>query len=791
MTRVSLQGDQLLIDGEPQLVIAGEIHYFRVPREEWAQRLDLLVEAGCNAAAAYLPWLLHELPDGSIDVTGETRPDRDIGAFIDACAERGLWFIARPGPFIMAELMNEGLPYRLYREHPELIPVGWDGRPAPSRTLDYLAPAFLAETQRWYDHVLPVIADRLIDRGGNVIAVQLDNEIGMLAWVTNSPDLTPHLLADFRDWLRGEHPDPAACYPVEIDDEVAWARAVRSPDEAWAGSLRVDLARFMRGRFARYVAALRAMAEQRGITGVPFVINIHGTEAGGADSFPIGISQLVETYAGVDGMVSGSDHYVGELTLTSTTDLFVMNAFQAAVHTSGQPLTSVEFEAGTGDHGAGMDASVDPATVDLKTRLFLAQGNRLINYYLFAGGHNRPLDVPTGDGADRIAFTGERHGTAAPVGPEGQRGLTFDTTARAARSARTLAPWLARMSPEPDDLQLGLVLDAYATEYHHPDSAVMTAVVEDLRRHRGAAPRRALARSALLLGQQFDAVWLERDAPRPDAVLMLSTGLHLDRAVQQRVADFVLRGGRLLLLGRLPRFDLAGRDCTVLADALGVRPVAMDWGSAFHYPTVLAKDWAAPWPANRVGWLEVLDAGAGTVVLTDNDDAPCGVEVAAGAGRAVVLCAELPSSLELFGRVLGRLGVRPRLSFESAVPGVFAMSSSSPDGQRLLHLINVTGYDPVVQVGVGDGPVRSLRVPARTGVMLPLGLVTERGVIVSADAELVDHGGNLLRFGPGLAGDDSVLRWRGPRPDVTGAELTGAADDWTITGAGPITLSLR
>ena len=45
----------------------------------------------------------------------------------------------------MAELKNEGLPYRLYTEHPEIVPIGWDGRPAPTRTVDYLAPAFLAE----------------------------------------------------------------------------------------------------------------------------------------------------------------------------------------------------------------------------------------------------------------------------------------------------------------------------------------------------------------------------------------------------------------------------------------------------------------------------------------------------------------------------------------------------------------------------------------------------------------------------------------------------------------------
>ncbi|MCW3158702.1 beta-galactosidase [Micropruina sonneratiae] len=822
MTSVETRAGQLLIDGEPRLVIAGEIHYFRVPRDEWADRLDLAVEAGCNAVASYIPWLLHELPDGTLDVTGDTRDDRDVGAFIDLCAAKGLWFIARPGPFVMAELMNEGLPFRLYREHPELVPVGWDGVPTGSRTLDYLHPAFLAEVRRWYATVLPRIYQRLAPRGGNVIAVQLDNEVGMLAWVTNSPDLTGHLLADFRDWLdaparrastghtggtpwpdepegpdgtsHGATPWPAlAALSPEPD---AFARAVRSPEESWAGELRAALPLFMRDRFARYLGALRDLAHEFGVHDVPLLVNLHGTAAGSAEPFPIGISQLVETYSGLPGMVAGSDHYVGEMTLNATTDLYVINAFQAAVNGPDQPLTSVEFEAGSGDYGNGMDVAYDPSTVELKTRLFLAQGNRLINYYLFAGGHNRPLEVPIGDGIDRIAFTGERHGFAAPVGPEGQRGLTFEPTSRAGRTARTLAPWLSRMRPEPDSLQLGLVLDAYASEYHHPGSALMTEITEDLTRHRGAGPRRALARSTLLLGYQFDAVWLERSAPRDDAVLMLSTGRFMDAALQRRLAAWVRGGGRLLLLGRLPEADLAGRGCTVLADALGLRGIGMVWDAAHYFPTARAAGWTKPWPDTRVGWLQRLavddspGAPASEVVLTDCDDIPCGVEVELGRGRVVFLAAELPSNLALFGRVLDRFGVRPRLRLETEVPGVFGLSTVTDNGQRLLHLLNVTGYEPEVVVSFDGLPARRLRLPVRAGVALPVNLATPVGVIEWADAELVDVAADRLAFGPGLAGDASSVRLRGPVTAVEGGTLSVDGEVSVVTGQGPFVLHL-
>jgi beta-galactosidase len=85
-----------------------------------------------------------------------------------------------------------------------------------------------------------------------------------------------------------------------------------------------------------------------------------------------------------------------------------------------QPLTSIEFECGDGNYGMTLGGRYDPSAADLKTRMCIAQGNRMINYYLFAGGINYRLEQRPNDGNDRIAFTGERHGFAAPLSPEGE-----------------------------------------------------------------------------------------------------------------------------------------------------------------------------------------------------------------------------------------------------------------------------------------------------------------------------------------------------------------------------------
>ena len=760
---------RLLVDGRPRIILAGEVHYFRVPRDEWEQRLDLAVEIGCDTIASYIPWLFHELPDGTIDVTGTSAPERDVGAFIDLCGARGLSFLARPGPFVMAELKNEGLPYRLYTEHPEIVPSGWDGRPATTATVDYLAPAYLEECDRWYGAIMPVLATRLASRGGPVTAVQLDNEVGMLAWVSNSPDLTPQSLREFRSWVEVSRPGAADLYPLLDPAEDTWAEAVRAPREQWASALRVDLSRFMRWRFGRYFEHLRERAEGLGVTGVPFCINIHGTADGGGESFGIGISQLVDAYAGVPGMLSGSDHYVGNLTLDTYTDLYVMNAQQAAVHDADQPVTSLEFEAGTGDYGGGFDLQYEPSTVDLKTRLHIAQGVRLINYYLLAGGINPPLDVAVHDGNDRLSFTGERHGTAAPIGPEGQHGDTFEATRSILRAVRAAEPWLADADQELDDLSLGLVLDAYGTEYTYPASPAMLAVTADLRSHRGAGERRALARSALMLGYRFDATHLERSAVRTvtggrPACLMVATAHHMDAAVQQRLVDHAAAGGSLLALGPVPQFDLSGEPCRVFAEALGLSPGQVLADGPHSYPSVLAHGWAAPFPETRVAWRQSLDGSAGQPVLTDVDGTVCGVELTHGLGRAVVLAAALPSSPNLFGRVFDRLGVRRGLELTTSTPGVFATTTRDTAGNRLLHLINISGYRPEVSITV-TGVARELRLrPApHTGYLLPLGVELGQSRLLWANADLLDCSDGEVRFGP-PAGDLLEVEWDTNRP---------------------------
>ena len=762
--RVELSGRRWLVDGRPQLLLGGEVHYFRLDPSDWRTRLEQLQAAGGNTLATYVPWLWHELPDGSVDLTGRTHPQRDLAGFLALAGEMGLYVIARPGPFIMAEIKNEGVPYRVY-DSPGVLPTTWDGATIPTRTADYLAPAFLEAARGWYAEVMPLLASLQPSRGGPLIGVQLDNEIGMLSWVTNSPDLTDALCEDLRDWAvqRWGADEAGRRVGAPAGDLSGWAAALRTPAEDVSLTVHQTLGLYSRDRYRRYVSWLRAEAEGHGITEVPWLVNVHGTGERRGLTYPIGVSQLFESFRGQPNMTAGSDLYLGDLTVQNVPDLYVANAFMSAVQGPDQPLTSLEFEAGSGNYGEDLSSLVPPEAADLKTRLCLAQGNRLLNFYLFTGGYNPPLDEPVGDGNDRIAFTGERHGFAAPVGPEGQLNPTYGATQKALHAVRGVADLIADADQEYDGFALGFVPDHYLTEYHHPASSVRSEQVADLERFRGMGPREVLVRALVLGGYSFPAVDLQAGDidPATVPVLVLASASTLGEDVQRRLVSYVEAGGRLLLNGLVPDRDHDGRKCTVLADGLGVRVTGREEGTPHYFPSVVPHGWAAPRPEVRTGYAQLLDAPDGEPVLTAvGSGRPTAVQVRVGEGRALVVACDYPCDLSFWHAAMASLDVRRRWVAETDGPGLLVTPTATPAGDRLLHLVHVAPWAGTVSLTDDGVPFlggRRLRIPARTALTLPVRIDLGAATLLGSTAEVVSRSAGEVVLEPTQDEDVVVL----------------------------------
>ena len=159
MNAVTIDARGIQVNGRPQVVLCASLFYFRLPREQWRERLDQVKASGYTCVDVYLPWNFHELSPGRWSFDGR----RDVAAFLDLAHEAGLHVIARPGPYICSEWDGGALP-------------AWLGLD-PSLQVRQNEPRFLAGVSEWFDQVLPILAARQYGAGGAIIMVQLENEL--------------------------------------------------------------------------------------------------------------------------------------------------------------------------------------------------------------------------------------------------------------------------------------------------------------------------------------------------------------------------------------------------------------------------------------------------------------------------------------------------------------------------------------------------------------------------------------------------------------------------------------
>lgn len=151
---------QLVLNGKPFRIIAGDMHYTRVPREYWRARLKMAKAMGLNTITTYVFWNAHETVPGHYDFSGQN----DIAEFVREAQQEGLYVILRPGPYVCSEWDFGGLPGWLLKD-----------RDARVRSTD---PKFMQPAQRWLHRLGQELAPLQYNRGGNIIAVQVENEYG-------------------------------------------------------------------------------------------------------------------------------------------------------------------------------------------------------------------------------------------------------------------------------------------------------------------------------------------------------------------------------------------------------------------------------------------------------------------------------------------------------------------------------------------------------------------------------------------------------------------------------------
>ncbi|ACA12878.1 beta-galactosidase [Xylella fastidiosa subsp. multiplex] len=156
----STRGTQFIRDGRPYQLISGAIHFQRIPRAYWKDRLQKARAMGLNTVETYVFWNLVELREGQFDFTG----NNDIGAFVREAASQGLNVILRPGPYVCAEWEAGGFPAWLFAD--------------PTLRVRSQDPRFLDASQRYLEALGTQVRPLLNSNGGPIIAMQVENEYG-------------------------------------------------------------------------------------------------------------------------------------------------------------------------------------------------------------------------------------------------------------------------------------------------------------------------------------------------------------------------------------------------------------------------------------------------------------------------------------------------------------------------------------------------------------------------------------------------------------------------------------
>lgn len=156
----TVKGPDFILDGEPFQIRSGELHYNRIPRAYWKDRLQKAKAMGLNTICTYIFWNLHEPEPDKWDF----KDNLDVVAFVKEAQKEGLWVIVRPGPYVCAEWEWGGFPYWL---------ANIDG--IKVRQND---PKFLNETRRYLREVGKRLAPLTVQRGGPIIMCQVENEYG-------------------------------------------------------------------------------------------------------------------------------------------------------------------------------------------------------------------------------------------------------------------------------------------------------------------------------------------------------------------------------------------------------------------------------------------------------------------------------------------------------------------------------------------------------------------------------------------------------------------------------------
>jgi len=621
-----IEKENFVLDGKKTFLTSGEIHYWRIKKEMWGKHLEAAKEAGLTTVSTYIPWAWHEAVEGVFDFTGASRPETDLTGWLSLCASYGLKCIVKPGPFILAEFRGAGLPdWFLDRYAEEVKMRNSKGAIVPSDGVSLFNGIYLEKVSKWYDKIMPFIAEREVAAGGPIIMMQICNEIGVFTWLANQGDYSPIVREKFIAFL---------CSRFKNVDELNlnWGTAYSSfsevelpPDGKQPYASKEDRSRdyewhcFWRTYYGDYLRMLTAMARERGVT-VPFYHNLPGWIYGSGYEFPVNITMYEDLFGSKSDIIFGVDHIPEFLSYRNLHDDRIINDITGAMQGK-KPLFAAEFQSGSREY----HVVTNPREMELFYKASIANGLTGWNYYMFSQGKN----------SRQTGYSGDTFYWFCPLNADGEKGSAFPLVQKMNRVIRTSEALIVNAQRKAEICIL-FYPPYYATEIERPVSKAneLKFVPSAIRR---PAYFDGLLKALQILNIDYDMLDLSQataeDLAAYKQVWAFSTD-EMNARDQLALVDYTKAGGELVVYPYLPDREMNQQPCTIMRDQFSVYPAGFE---AVDSPLVDICEHLDIKCSNPQVVFNEKDLAGGEVIARTIKGTPCGFRMSAGKGTLMLL----------------------------------------------------------------------------------------------------------------------------------------------------------
>lgn len=164
-------------------IVIGDYPYYRDKISLWEKKIIQIKNMGINVLTFYIPWRHHLVLDGSYNFGYDKNiANRNLKKFLKLIKKHNIYAIARPGPFIHAEVELGGLPDNIspsFNSNIQGIKKQNDNQYITSEDKKLPLPfdkEFLRHSINWYIAVYKQVISTNSFPHGPIIAIQIGNE---------------------------------------------------------------------------------------------------------------------------------------------------------------------------------------------------------------------------------------------------------------------------------------------------------------------------------------------------------------------------------------------------------------------------------------------------------------------------------------------------------------------------------------------------------------------------------------------------------------------------------------